>query len=151
MEEGREGEKEERGGAESGDQDVERKFSVKVFPNEQIIMQRSHSPPPPPPPSPPSFPSSLTLSLSLVPSVPSFFPFSPFLLSLCFAGLTLVPTSLKSLACCLPPYFYNLVYFLPHSCFLYLCYFSSSSLFAPTTPHFPSSFLVFRVPLGLRQ
>lgn len=31
---GREGEKEEGGGAESGDQDVERRFSVKVFPNE---------------------------------------------------------------------------------------------------------------------
>lgn len=80
-------------------------------------------------------------------SVPPFFPFSSFsLFSLCFTGLTLVPTSLKSLACCLPPYFYNLVYFLPHSCFLYLCCFSSFPLFAP-----PPRFIVFRVPLGLRQ
>lgn len=79
---GREGEEEAREGAESGDQDVERKFSVKVFPNEQIIMQRSHLPPPStsppsvPPSSPPfhchsfslslfSFLSHLSLSLSL--------------------------------------------------------------------------------------
>lgn len=47
---GQEGEKGERkGGVESGDQDVERKFSVKVFANKRIIMQRSHSTTPPPP------------------------------------------------------------------------------------------------------
>ncbi len=69
-----EGEKEGRGGVESGDQDVERKFSVKVFSNERIIMQRSHSPPPPS--SPPFSPSCLsfivTHSLSVPPSFLSF-------------------------------------------------------------------------------
>lgn len=122
---------------ESGDQDVERKFSVKVFPNKRIIMRRSHSPPPPP--ALPTF-LPLSLSLSLILSVPPFFPFSSFslFLSLCITGLTLVPTSLKSLACSLPLYFYNLVYFLPHSCFLYLCCFSSSSPFLPL-PRFQSS------------
>lgn len=98
-------------------------------------------------PSPPSLPSSSfhchMFSLSLLPFLchHSLSLFSP-----CFTSLTLVPTSLKSLICCLPPHFYNLVYFLPHSCFLYLCCFSSFPLFAP-----PHPFLLSRVPLGLRQ
>lgn len=121
---------------ESGDQDVERKFSVKVFPNKRIIMRRSHSPPPPPALPPSSF--SVIVTHSLCPSFLSFLIFLSFFLSLCITGLTLVPTSLKSLACSLPLYFYNLVYFLPHSCFLYLCCFSSSSLFLPL-PRFQSS------------
>lgn len=131
-------EKKRQEGVESGDQDVGREFLVKVFPNERIIMQRS-----------------LSLSASShKPSLPSFlsvfhcrsfftshlfFFFSPF--SLCFSGLTLVPTSLKPVARCLPPHFCNLVYFLPHSCFLYLSCFSSFPLFAPLTPpQFPKFF-----------
>lgn len=76
--------KEERGGVESGDQDVERKFSVKVFPHKRIIMQRSHSPPPPLA-LPPFLP--LSLSLSLILSVPPFFPFSSFSLFFSLSAL----------------------------------------------------------------
>lgn len=132
---------------ESGDQDVGREFLVKVFPNERIIMQRSL--PPLPPITPRFSPSSLSPigAQSLHPSV-FFSPLSHLSLSLCFSGLTLVPTSLKSLARCLPPYFCNLVYFLPHSCFLYLSCFSSFPLFAPPPPH-PTT--VSQVLLGLRQ
>lgn len=130
-------EKNRQEGVESGDQDVGREFLVKVFPNERIIMQRSLSPlPPTSPHSSPSSPSFI-VAHSLHPTF--FLSFSPF--SLCFSGLTLVPTSLKSVARCLPPHFCNLVYFLPHSCFLYLSCFSSFPLFAPLTPPpFPKFF-----------
>lgn len=131
-------EKKRQEGVESGDQDVGREFLVKVFPNERIIMQRSLSLSPLPPTSPHSPPSSpsFIVAHSLR---PTFFFSSPF--SLCFSGLTLVPTSLKPVARCLPPHFCNLVYFLLHSCFLYLSCFSSFPLFAPLTPpQFPKFF-----------
>lgn len=86
---GRKDVKEESGRVESGDQEVEGKFSVKVFANKGITMQRSLCAAPP---------SSHLLCHchSLHPS------FSLSSTSLCFLlplllPLTLVPTSLKSL------------------------------------------------------
>lgn len=51
-------------GVESGDQEVEGKFSFKVFSNKRIIMQRSHSSPSA---LPPFHPHSLSLPLILSP------------------------------------------------------------------------------------
>lgn len=100
------------------------------------------------------FPSSLTASISHCQSflVPPSAPFSPFpqcYYSHCVTGLTLVPTSIKIPCLKIPPsYFYNLVYFLPSPCFLYLCCFFSFPLFAPS---FSPPIWFFRVSLGLRQ